>query len=100
MSCNHLDDCPRPDRKDKMQRMWKFLIETDAGSFYVNSRGKRDEYCIFIGTELEASLEATKRVFAYENMTGETPASVEYVSQGKSNAGLHRTPGASTTKED
>ena len=68
-----------------MKRKWKFRIETDgpdSESIYVDAQGRSDDEARFVGTEYEASQEATRRCFAWEERTGETPACIEYVSCG------------------
>jgi len=70
------------------KRKWKFRIETDgphSESIFVDAHGRHDEDARFIGTEAEASQEATRRCFAWEDRTGETPACIEYVSCGVAN---------------
>ena len=74
-----------------MKRKWKFRIETDgpySESIFVDAEGRHDDDARFIGTEAEASQEATRRCFAWEDMTGDTPACLEYISCGVANADL------------
>lgn len=75
-----------------MKRKWKFRIETDgqySESILVDANGRHDEDARFIGTEAEASQEATRRCFAWEDRIGETPACIEYISCGVANAQSH-----------
>ena len=72
-----------------MKRKWKFRIGTDgpySESIFVDAEGHHDDDARFIGTEAEASQEATRRCFAWEDMTGDTPACIEYISCGVANA--------------
>lgn len=76
-----------------MKRKWKFRIETDgpySKSIFVDAQGRHDDDARFVGTEHEASQEATRRCFAWEDRTGETPACIEYISCGVANAQADR----------
>lgn len=69
------------------RRKWKFYIETDNGSGYLDPDGtlrKEKEFTPnFIGFENEADKEADSRAEAYENLTGRTCTRIVYESQGK-----------------
>ena len=69
------------------RRKWKFYIETDGGSGYLDPTGVivRDKAAItdFIGRDNEAYIEADRRANSYEELTGLFCTQITYESQGK-----------------
>lgn len=70
-----------------MKRLWKFKLTLEGGqTLYVGADGNPDSVGMFVAQEEDAALEALRRVFAFEDLHGVTPASVCYESHGKANS--------------
>lgn len=71
-------------------KRWRFCFRLEDGqSMYIGTDGNLDSISEYIGTEPEARWESERRLIEFEKVTGTTPASVAYESQGKANATLH-----------
>ena len=68
-------------------KRWKFCFRLEGGqSVYIGTDGNPDSVSEYIGTEPEARWNAECRLIEFEKVTGTTPASIAYESQGKANA--------------